>query len=240
MGIILAICETECRSALCADAKSTVLKVLVKDPGTYGDAAEYELFLPTEDALKAFPDRDGFMKRNRIGNDVVDVYLDCLKDDADRAVLEKITERTYTGWIDLSKVSGDVRSELLTGSLPEDRQTEWDMVSFEEMERICSSCRLSWDKGRGCIGSFGPENSALPDIAARYGCGVTASVPEGFANGRIYTKEDAVRLSAEIPVLRDALIKEGKLAVKRYSGPLDRLEAVAKISSEEGCGFRFF
>jgi len=240
MGIILAICETECKNALCRDAKADVLKVLVKDPMKYGDAAEYELFLPAEDAMKAFPDRDGFVKRNRIRSDVSTIYLDRLKDDGDRAVLEKITERTYTGWVDLSKVSENVKKELLANALPEELQTGWDMVSFEETDATCASCRLSWDKGRGCIGSFGPENSALPGIAAKYKCEVTASVPAGFKNGRIYTKEDAIKLLAEIPILRSALTKEGKLAVKRYTGPVSRLEAVAKISAEEGCGFRFF
>ncbi|MDR2866311.1 MAG: hypothetical protein LBV13_02775 [Methanomassiliicoccaceae archaeon] len=240
MSISIAICETECGSALCRRSKENVLKVLVRDPLRYGDAAEYELFLPVGDAMDAFDDREGFVKRNRIRGDIRTVYLDRLKDPEDRAVLERITERTYTGWIDLSKVADEIRRGLVSGSLPEDQQTEWDSVSFDEMALICASCELSWDKGRGCIGSFGPDNSLLPDIASRYGCAVTASVPAGVSEGRRYTKEDALLISSEIPILRDALGKEGKLAVKRYMGTVDRLEAVALISLREGCGFRFF
>jgi hypothetical protein len=240
MSISMAICETECRNALCRHQKKSVLRVLAEDAASYGDAAEYEVFLSVEDAAKIFPDWEGFAKRNRIKDDACTIYLDRLKDDADRATFEKVTKRTYTGWVDLSKVDEDMKKKLIAGSLPEDRQTEWEMISFEEMAAVCSECKLSWDKGRGCIGSFGPDNSALPEIAAKYGCEVTASVPGGVSSRRVYTGDDALLLSKEITVLRDALEKEGKLALKRYSGAVDRLEVVAKISVEEGCGFRFF
>ncbi|MDR0778263.1 MAG: hypothetical protein LBE48_02330 [Methanomassiliicoccaceae archaeon] len=240
MGISVAIYETECKSALCRSNKENVLRVLVKDPSKYGDAAEYERFLPIEDALKVFPDKDGFMKRNKIKEDVCTIYLDRLKDKEDRAALEKVTERTYTGWIEISKLTDNVGKGLITVSAPYDRQTEWDMLSFEEMNSVCAECKLSWDKGRGCIGSFGPDNSALPEIALKHGCKVTGSIPAGVAASRKYTKNDASELLKEIPILRNALETEGKLALKRYTGPVDRLEAVALISIEEGCGFRFF
>ena len=240
MSISLAICETECANALCCKYKKNILKVLVKDPSEYADAAEYEVFLPLSEALNAFDDKDGFKKRNRIKDDVETVYLDRLKDENDLAVLEKITKRTHTGWVDLSKVSDDVKEELIRTTVPEDQQSEWDYVSFEEMAEICASCKLSWDKGRGCVGSFGPDTTALPGIASKCGCSITASVPDGVLTKRTYNKDDAALLLSEIPILRDALEKEGKLAVKWYTGAADRLEAVARISLEEGCGFRFF
>jgi hypothetical protein len=239
MGISMAICETECESALCRRSKENILKVLVKDPERYGDAAEFDVKMPIEDALKAFADPDGFLKRNRIGEDVCTLYIERVKDAADRAVLERIMIRSHTGWVDLSKVGGDVKAALVSGP-SEDRQTEWDTLSFDEMSDVCSKCKLSWDKGRGCLGSFGPDDSALPGIAAKYGCAITGSVPAGVSSKRVYTKDDAAVLSKEIPVLRDALAKEGKLAVRRYGGAVDRLEAVASISVEEKCGFRFF
>jgi hypothetical protein len=65
-------------------------------------------------------------------------------------------------------------------------------------------------------------------------------VPDGVRMKRIYTKEDAMLLSGEIPVLRKALTEDGKLAVRRYAGAVDRLDAVARISVREGCGFFFF
>lgn len=238
MGISMAICETECKNALCRPSKLNVLKVLVKDPERYGDAAEYEITMPIEDVLRAFADPEGFRKRNRIGDDVCTLYIERVKDPADRAVLERIMVPHRTGWIDMSKAGADAAKALAAGDT--EKQTEWDSLSFDEMNEVCAKCRLSWDKGRGCLGSFGPDDSALPGIASKYGCGVTASVPEGVSSKRIYTKDDALILSQEIPVLRDALVKEGKLAVRRYGGAVDRLEAVARISLDEGCGFRFF
>ena len=240
MGISIAICETECRDALCASRKRNILKVFVRDPVRYGNSAEFEMFLPREEALNAFDDKDGFIKRNRIREDSGTIYLDRLKDPSDRAVLEKITERTYTGWIDLSAVSGKVRNELVRNALPENIQTEWETVSIDETNEICAACELSWDKGRGCVGPFGPENGRLPEIAQGCGCIITASVPDGVKMKRIYTKEDAKLLSEEIPVLRKALAEDGKLAVRRYAGAVDRLDAVARISVREGCGFFFF
>jgi len=220
--------------------KENVLKVLVNDAGKYGDAAEFDTVISKDDALKEFDDPEGFIKRNRIREDVCTLYPEFIKDASDRAVLEKKMHREHTGWIDLSKVGESVKATLIADSLPEERQTEWDMLSFEEMGSVCSGCELSWDKGRGCLGSFGPDNSALPEIASRYGCAITASVPDGASNNRIYTKDDAAQLLKEIPILRDSLEKEGKLAVRRYAGAVDRLEAVAKISVREGCGIRFF
>jgi hypothetical protein len=239
MGISMAICESECANALCKNAKENVLKILVKDPLKYGDAAEFEISMDIEEAMKAFPDGAGFLKRNKIGEDVCTLYIEKVKDPSDRAVLEKIMKKKFTGWVDISKVDASAKAALLKDTDAE-RQTDWDLLSFEEMAETCKKCKLSWDKGRGCLGSFGPDNGALPGIALKYGCVVTASVPHGVAKKRVYSKADAIVLVKEIPVLRDALVKEGKLAVSRYSGAVDRLEAVATISVNEGCGFKFF
>ena len=67
-----------------------------------------------------------------------------------------------------------------------------------------------------------------------------ASVPEGAASGRIYTPEEAKALAGEVERLTAALPEEGKNAVRRYSGPVERLGLVASISVKEGCGFYFF
>ena len=67
-----------------------------------------------------------------------------------------------------------------------------------------------------------------------------ASVPDAVKDGRRFTPEDAKELLREVEVLRAALPEEGKMMVRRYSGPVDRMEAVAKISVSEGCGFFFF
>jgi len=239
MSISMAICETECENAACGCYKNGVLKVLVRDISKYEGAAEYHLILLREDAMELFHDWNEFLKRNKIKNDTDTIYLDLLKHEQDISIFEKKAAKRYTGWIELSKLDEDTAKDLVSNSLREDRLTEWDMLSFEEMAGICGECELSWDKGRGCIGSFGPDNSALPDIASRNGCKVVASVPDAVGSKRTYTKNDASELLKEVDALRTALVKEGKLAVSRYSGVLDRLEALARISVKEGCGFRF-
>ena len=239
MSISMAICETECENASCGRYKRSVLKVLVKDISKCQDAAEYHLILLKVDAMELFPDWDGFLKRNRMKADTETVYLDSLRCGDDISVFEKKAARRYTGWIDVSKLEGTVKEDLIAGSLPEDRLTEWDMLSFEDMALICKGCELSWDKGRGCIGSFGPDNSALPGIAQRYGCRVVASVPDAVRSKKIYEKGDVSELLKEVDKLRASLPNEGKLAVSRYSGALDRLEALAHASLKGGCGFRF-
>jgi len=239
MSISMAICETECKNASCRRYKESVLKVLVKDVSKYGEAAEYHLILLKEDAMELFQDWEKFLKRNRLRGDSGTIYIEQLKDDGDISVFSKNAARRYTGWVDLSKLEGSAAQSLISNSLPEDRLTEWDMLSFDDMARICAECEISWDKGRGCIGSFGPDDSALPDIARKYGCKVVPSVPDAVVSKRIYTKDDASELLKEVDILRASLDKEGKLAVSRYSGVLDRLEALARISVKEGCGFRF-
>ena len=63
---------------------------------------------------------------------------------------------------------------------------------------------------------------------------------QAVAEGKRFTSEDAEELLREVEVLREALPAEGKMMVRRYSGPVDRMEAVARISKSEGCGFYFF
>ena len=108
------------------------------------------------------------------------------------------------------------------------------------MNELCSKCPLSWDKGRGCIGAFGPENSKLPEIAAKYNCPITASALKSAKDHKIFSSADAEDLLKEVEILKDALPKEGKVYVNRYKGPVERMEAVAKISVSEGCGWYFF
>jgi len=54
------------------------------------------------------------------------------------------------------------------------------------------------------------------------------------------TPAEAEALLKEVEILKDALPKEGKVYVNRYKGPVERMEAVAKISVAEGCGWYFF
>ena len=240
MGINIGICETEAPSAPCRELRANIVKVHLDDPTGYEQYMERDVKVDLETARQAVGDWDAFIKRNRINPDTDAIYIDKVKKEEDRAVLEPLSESVCTGWITTEGLPGDVKDEVISKASPEDRLTGWDMLSFDEMNEMCANCPLSWDKGRGCIGAFGPDNSLLPEIAGRHGCGIVASVPDAMKEGRRFTSEDAKELLREVEVLRAALPEEGKMMVRRYSGPVDRMEAVAKISVSEGCGFFFF
>ena len=240
MGINIGICETEAPSAPCRELRGNIVKVHLEDPSGFEEHMEYDVRVDLEAAKEAVGDWDAFIKRNRINPETDAVYMDKVKKDDDRALLEPLAQRVCTGWIVVEGLPEDVKGQVLEKSGSEDRLTGWDMLSFDEMNEMCANCPLSWDKGRGCIGAFGPDNSLLPEIAGRHGCPIVASVPDAVKEGRRFTSEDAEELLREVTVLREALPEEGKMMVRRYSGPVDRMEAVAKISVSEGCGFFFF
>jgi len=240
MGISIGIKETEAKSALCRDLRMNVIRVRVDDISGMEDLAGYDDIVSLDDAKSLVGDWEAFLKRNRISAETDAIYMDKLKNDDDIKLLKPKAVRTSTGWVDMDKVSGAKKEKVLAASKKENRLTGWDMLSFDEMNEMCQKCKLSWDKGRGCIGSFGPNDSLLPGIAEKKGCKIVASVPEGAKNGKVYTPDDAKALIKEIEILTAALPEEGKMMVRRYSGPLERMEAVAKISVSEGCGFYFF
>lgn len=240
MGINIGICETEAPSAPCRELRGKIVKVHVDDTAGLEDYLEYDVKVDLDTAKGAVGDWESFLKRNRINPETDAVYMDKVKKDGDRAILEPLAERICTGWIAMDGLPDDVRKDVLSRAGKDDILTGWDMLDFDEMGEMCLNCPLSWDKGRGCIGAFGPDNSLLPEIADRHGCPIVASAPRSAAEGKRFTSEDAKELLREVDVLREALPAEGKMMVRRYSGPVDRMEAVAKISVSEGCGFFFF
>ena len=240
MGINIGICETEAPSAPCRELRGNIVKVHLDDMSGFEDYVERDVKVSLEEAKEAVGDWEAFIKRNRINPETDAVYMDKVKKDEDRKVLEPLAVSEATGWIVLEGLPEDVREAVLAKAGDDDRLTGWDMLSFDEMNEMCANCPLSWDKGRGCIGAFGPDNSLLPEIAGRHGCPIVASVPESAKAGKRFTPQDAEELLREVDVLREALPEEGKMMVRRYSGPVDRMEAVARISVSEGCGFFFF
>jgi len=240
MGISIGICETDAKSALCRELRMNVVRVRVDDVSGMENLTGYDDIVSLDDAKSLVSDWEAFLKRNRINAETDAIYMDKLKNDEDIKLLKPRSVKTSTGWIDMGKVSGSDKEKVLAASKKENRLTGWDMLSFDEMNEMCQKCELSWDKGRGCIGSFGPNDSLLPGIAEKRNCKITASVPEGAKSGRIYTPDDAGALLKEIEVLTKALPEEGKMMVRRYSGTLERMNAVANISVREGCGFYFF
>lgn len=238
MGINIGIMEMEAPSAPCRALRSEVVRVHMADVSGFEEAAVYDEFVPYDKAKAAFPDWEAFVKRNRLNEEADAVYLGKIKRAEDLEALAPLAERRCTGWVVLTDVPGPRRDEAV--SRADDRVTGWDCLDFDGMNEMCGSCPLSWDKGRGCIGAFGPDNSLLPEIASRHGCPLVASVPQAAAEDRRFSPDDAEELLREVGVLRAVLPEEGKMMVRRYSGPVDRLEAVARISMSEGCGFHFF
>jgi len=240
MSISIAVCELEAAGASCRPLKLELVKVLLEDITEFEDIVEYDEVVTLTDAKSLFPEWGSFIKRNRLSEETDAVYVDKIKNAEDLKLLRTRSKKVSTGWLSVTGLSGDRLKKALSVSKEENRITKWDMVSFEEMAEMCASCPLSWDKGRGCIGAFGPDDSALPGIAKKSGCDIVASVPDGMRAKRIYTPEDAQKLTGEVAVLTLALPEEGKMYVRRYAGCLERLRGVAEISVREGCGFYFF
>ena len=240
MGISVAICELEAKSALCKDYKNKLVKALVDDVSGLEDIVEIDEYVSLEDARKLFPDWEAFIKRNRINEEADAIYMVKVKNDDDRAKLLPKVQKKYTGWVMLEGLGDAKKEEVLKRSKRENRITGWDLLEFDEMNEMCAKCPLSWDKGRGCMGAFGPDNTLLPEIAKKRGCAIVASAVESAATQRRFSPEDAKELKKEVGILTAALPEEGKVYVRRYGGVLERLDAVADICVKEGCGFIFF
>ena len=80
---------------------------------------------------------------------------------------------------------------------------------------------------------------SLAVIGIATALGVNAHV-KNVGEKNILSPEEAEELLKECGILKDALPVEGKMMVRRYSGPVERMEAVARVSISEGCGFYFF
>jgi hypothetical protein len=122
---------------------------------------------------------------------------------------------------------------------PDNLLTQWATIPLDETNVICSKCRMSWDKGRGCIGSFGPENSQLPEIARKYNLTIVSKVPELARSREKLSPQDAMELVRECKVLKDKLELEGKGPARRYGGVVERMEAMASLCAQNGMRFYF-
>ena len=237
MGISIRIFYEDAERALCNRMRNVTARAHVADVSGLEAVLEKDAVVPVDEARKAVSDWESFSDRNSLDPESEYVYLCSLKR-ADRAALEPLAREVCSGWADLRKLSEDDRRTVLDRA--DESVTEWDMLSFDDMNETCARCPLSWDKGRGCIGAFGPDNSLLPSIAAKHGCPLVASVPERAKTEEPLTPEEAGRLVEECKKLRKRLPEEGKMMVRRYSGPLDRMEAAARVCVSEGCRMCFF
>jgi len=240
MGINIGICEMEAQNAACKDLRANIVKVHIDTENGFEDILQYEEVVDLAAAKKAVGDWAAFIKRNRINEETDAVYMTKVKKEEDIALLQPLAKKVCTGWVMMEGLPDDRKEVVMKIASKDDVITGWDQLEFDEMNEMCSKCPLSWDKGRGCIGAFGPDTSKLPEIAAKYDCPITASAPESAKTHKRFTPADAEALLKEVAILREALPKEGKVFVNRYGGPVDRMEAVAKISVAEGCGWYFF
>ncbi len=239
MGISMAVCELDCDSSLCKQPKLTILKVRLDSIKGFEEYAEYDEVVSSAEARKVFQgDWEGFLKRNRLDPDSETIFLEKIKKDEDKAKLKPMVAKQYTGWVSLKGVPSAKAEEILKKGDPDNRLTEWDMLSFDQLNETCGKCLLSWDKGRGCIGTFGPETGELPAIAKKYNLRIISQVPEFTKHQTKLSVEDSKELLDEVKVLREKLPLEGKAAVRRYGGVLDRLEAMANIC--QGYKVRFY
>ncbi|MCQ2052496.1 MAG: hypothetical protein MJZ03_00930 [archaeon] len=238
MGIKIAICETECKNALCTPYKTKIVKVMVNDVEGFENISEVEEFVTLDDAKKIFTDWEAFIKRNRISKETDAIYMVKIKNDDDKIKLTPKMQKKYTGWINVESLSDTEKERVLVASKPENRITEWDRMEFDEVNDICANCQLSWCKG--CIGTFGSDNSKLPEIADKKGCPLIASIPKSSEEQKRFSSEEARELKREVNILNAALLEEGKIFVRRYGRALERLDAVADICIRENCGFFFF
>ncbi|HHT75691.1 MAG: hypothetical protein ACOX80_04650 [Methanomassiliicoccaceae archaeon] len=240
MGISIAICELDSDESLCKKGKLTILKARLDDVSGYEAIADYDEVVPTAEARRLLGGEwEAFLKRNRIDGEGESFLLSKVKNEADSARLKDVARKEYSGWIDLSQLPPEEAEAVMKKAGEDNLMSEWNTIPLDETNEICARCVMSWDKGRGCIGNFGPENSQLPDIAKKYDCEIVASVPELAKSGKKLSPEEARRLSEECKVLREKLPEEGKGPARRYGGVVDRLETVADLCAAKGVRIYF-
>ncbi len=240
MGISIAICELDSDESLCKEGKLSILKARLDDVSGYEACADYDEVVSAADAKKAMGgDWDAFLKRNRLDAEKESFLLGKIKNEEDAAKLRGVASKEYSGWIDLSCLSPEQAKAVKNKAGEDNLMSQWNTIPLDETNAICGKCVMSWDKGRGCLGNFGPENSQLPEIAAKHNCAIVASVPELAKSGKKLTPEEAKQLSAECKVLREKLPEEGKSPARRYGGVVDRLEIVADLCASKGVRLYF-
>ncbi len=240
MGISIAICELDSDESLCKEGKLSILKARLDDVSGYEACADYDEVVSAADAKKAMGgDWDAFLKRNRLDAEKESFLLGKIKNEEDAAKLRGVASKEYSGWIDLSCLSPEQAKAVKNKAGEDNLMSQWNTIPLDETNAICGKCVMSWDKGRGCLGNFGPENSQLPEIAAKHNCAIVASVPELAKSGKKLTPEEAKQLSTECKVLREKLPEEGKSPARRYGGVVDRLEIVADLCASKGVRLYF-
>jgi len=242
MGLNMAIMELDSDKSLCKNKKLSVVKVFLDDPGRWEKNAEVDRIVDLKAASEKMGKEklDALLKKARLKVEGDELFLERVKDDADRKALMPFVKEVKTKWILLEKVPAGDRKDLQAAAKKENTVTEWDMLEFDEMYATCGKCGLSWENKKGCVGNFGPSGSPVPELAKKYGLNMLAKVNELAEQKKVLSPKEAGELLKEVKVLREKSPAEGKMIVRRIEGTLNRLEAMAKCSKEYSVGFYFF
>ncbi len=242
MAINMAITEMEAEKALCRNMKLTTVKVFFDEPGKYDKYMEVDRIVDLKKATEKLGKEkmDAFFKKTRLKAEGDELYLEKVKDDADRKMLEPFIKEVKTKWVLVEKVPSEMRKEMVGAAKKENVVTEWDLLEFDEMYSTCGKCNLSWDSKKGCVGNFGPSGSPVPDLAKKYGLSILSKVNELAEKKTVLTSKDAEELLKEVKTLREKAPAEGKAIAHRIEGTLNRLESIAKCSKDYNVGFYFF
>ena len=93
MGVSIAICELDTDASACKNAKTSILKVNLKDVTGFESCAEFDLLVPVAAAKTVFgAEFDAFAKRNRVDNEAESIYLDKVKNDSDKQKLAPLAK----------------------------------------------------------------------------------------------------------------------------------------------------
>lgn len=242
MAINMAITELESEKALCKNKKLTTVKVFYDEPGRWEKYMEVDRIVDLKKAAeKLGKDKmDAFFKKTRLKPEGDELYLEKVKDDADRKMLEPFVKEVMTKWVLVEKVPSEMRKDVIAEAKKENVVTEWDLLEFDEMYATCGKCGLSWDSKKGCVGNFGPSASPVPDLAKKLALPLLSKVNELAEQKKVLTAKDADEILKEVKVLREKAPAEGKAIAHRIEGTLNRLDAIAKCAKDYNVGFYFF
>jgi hypothetical protein len=242
MGLNMAITELESDKALCKGRKLSVTKVFLDEPGRWEKYLEVDRIVDLKKASEKLGKErmDVFFKKSKLKVEGDELYLEKVKDDADRKMFEPFVKEVKTKWVLTEKVPSGERKDIVAAAKKENSVTEWDMLEFDEMYATCAKCGLSWDNKKGCVGNFGPSGSPVPELAKKYGLSILAKVNDLAEKKTVLLPKDADQLLKEVKVLREKSPAEGKMIVRRIEGTLNRLDAIAKCAKDYNVGLYFF
>ncbi len=242
MGLNMAITELESGDALCKGKKLSTVKVFLDEPGKWEKYVEVDRIVDLKKATEKLGQEkiDAFLKRSRLKVEGDELYLEKVKDEADRRMFDPFVKEVKTKWVLVEKVPSAERKDVVASAKKENTVTEWDMLEFDEMYATCAKCDMSWDNKKGCVGNFGPSGSPVPDMAKKHGLPILSKVNELAESKKVLTSKDADELLKEVKILREKAPAEGKVIVRRIEGTLNRLESMAKCAKDHNVGFYFF